>query len=218
MRIRGRLIDIQKSVLKIGSKKAEALVGLHCSTGSDTTGKFRKKGKTTWLKKFEAAPEKTVQAFVQLGKSMNVNDCVVEALEEFVCQGYCRNSKGASLSDVRWHLFSKSAKNGIDLPPTHAAFVQHIMLLDSPENEGWKLDSFGSYRAVGFTNLVAPKDILEFVKCGCTTGCHGNRCRCSKNKLPCTGMWECQSCENREKECFGVGDGDDDIDEEDVDC
>ena len=152
MRIRGRLIDIQKSVLKIGSKKAEALVGLHCFTGSDTTGKFRKKGKTTWLKKFEAAPEKIVQAFVQLGKSMNVNDRVVEALEEFVCQGYCRNFKDASLSDVRWHLFSKSAKNGIDLPPTHAAFVQHIIranyqstvwrqadnhiqLLDNPENQ-----------------------------------------------------------------------------------
>ena len=60
MRIWGRLIDIQKSVLKIGSKKAEALVGLHCFTGSDTIGKFRKKGETTWLKKFEAAPEKTV--------------------------------------------------------------------------------------------------------------------------------------------------------------
>ena len=45
MRIRGRHIDIQKSVLKIGSKKAEALVGLHCFTGSDTTGKFRKKAK-----------------------------------------------------------------------------------------------------------------------------------------------------------------------------
>ena len=94
----------------------------------------------------------------------------------------------------------------------------HIQLLDNPENQGWKLDSFGSYRAVGFTNLVAPKDILELVKCGCTTGCHGNRCRCSKNKLPCTGMCECQSCENREKECFVVGDGDDDIDEKDVDC
>ena len=86
MRIRGRLIDIQKSGLKIGSKKTEALVGLHCFTGSDTTGKFRKKGKTTWLKKFEAAPGKKVQAFVQLGKPMNVNDRVVEALGEFVCQ------------------------------------------------------------------------------------------------------------------------------------
>ena len=41
MRIRGRLIDIQKSVLKIGSKKAGALVELHCFTGSDTTGKFQ---------------------------------------------------------------------------------------------------------------------------------------------------------------------------------
>ena len=81
-----------------------------------------------------------------------------------------------------------------------------------------KLDSFRSYRAVGFTNLVTLKDILELVKCGCTTGYHGNRCRCSKNLLPCTDMCECQSCENREKECFVVGDGDDDIDEEDVDC
>ena len=197
--------------------------------------KVPKKGKTTWLKKFEAAPEKKVQAFVQLGKSMNVNDRVVGHWKNLFAKGICRNFKGASLSDVRWHLFSKSAKNGIDLPPTHAACVQHIMranyqstiwrqadnhiqLLDNPENQGWKLDSFGSYRAVGFTNLVAPKDILELVKCGCTTGCHGNRCRCSKNKFPCTDMCECQSCENREKECFVVGDGDDDIDEEDVNC
>ena len=78
--------------------------------------------------------------------------------------------------------------------------------LDNPENHGWKLDEFGSYRTVGFTNPVVPKDILGLVKCDCTTGCRRSRCRCSKNKLPCTDMCECQSCKNREKDSFVVGD------------
>ena len=57
---------------------------------------------------------------------------------------------------------------------------------------------------MGFANPVAPKDILELVKCDCITGCRGSRCRCFKNKLLCTGTCQCQSCENREKESLFV--------------
>ena len=80
------------------------------------------------------------------------------------------------------------------------------MKLDNSEKHGWELNDSGSYRAVGFTNSVAPNDILVLVMCGCTTGCQGNHCRCLKNKLLCTDMCECQSCENWEKESFELGD------------
>ena len=110
----GGLLIYRNPFLRLGVRKLKHWLDCIALLVPILLESSEKKGKTIWLKKFEAAPEKTVQEFVQLGKSMNVDDRVVEALEEFVCQGYCRNFKDASLSDVRWHLFSKSAKNGID--------------------------------------------------------------------------------------------------------
>ena len=118
------LIEIQKSVRNIWSIRAEALVGLHSFTASYTTGKFRTKGKVTLWKKFEAAQEKTVRVFIPLGNSTNVDEHV-EAMEKFVCQVYCRKFIGDNLSEVRWHLFTKSPNNGNDLPTTRITFEQH---------------------------------------------------------------------------------------------
>ena len=37
----------------------------------------------------------------------------------------------------------------------------------------------------------APTEVLELVKCNCTTGCADARCSCVKNELNCTPLCKC---------------------------
>ena len=55
---------------------------------------------------------------------------------------------------------------------------------------------------------TSPAEIksIKVAKCSCTTGCRGCRCECSKNNF--------QSWENRRKESFVVGDGEDEKENE----
>ena len=64
----------------------------------------------------------------------------------------------------------------------------------------------------------APKEVVELVKCGCTTKCEG-RCSCVKNKLNCTPLCKCYAsgCGNYySKTQQGAEEVQEDEDEEDV--
>ena len=91
------------------------------------------------------------------------------------------------------------------LPPSRDAFNQHVKRANfqsriwkesgapmqnvgDPVNHGWNRDEEGLYHAIGFENTIAPKDIIELVRCGCQTGCVSQRRRCLKNGLCCTDM------------------------------
>ena len=87
--------------------------------------------------------------------------------------------------------------------------------VDAPENHGQQKTENGSYSAVGFHEPIAPKDILELIRCGCTTGCKGCRCGCKKHMLCCTDMCDCDDCENQDAETFTLGN--DEEEEEDDD-
>ena len=47
----GKIFYISKLSKAIGERKCKALVGFHAFTGCDTTGKFKGKGKPTWVKR-----------------------------------------------------------------------------------------------------------------------------------------------------------------------
>ena len=69
-----------------------------------------------------------MQAFIQLGNSTNVDEQVVEGgIERVRLSSVCRKFEGANLSEVQWHMSSKSPKYGNNLHVVNRAFEQHLM-------------------------------------------------------------------------------------------
>ena len=175
--------DIYSSVKRIGHNKAKALIGFYAFTGCDTTGSFRKRGKIKWLKNFNCCADEFTDAFVEMGESEYPSDNILCTLERFVCEQYCPKYKGANLSEARWYLFQKNSKGMDLLPLSRDAFNQHVQRANfqsriwkesgapmqnvgDPVNHGWNRDEEGLYHAIGFENTIAPKDIIELVRCG----------------------------------------------------
>ena len=40
---------------------------------------------------------------------------------------------------------------------------------------------------------IQSDDLLEFVNCGCKSGCDSNRCGCKRAKLQCTELFKCRT-------------------------
>ena len=131
----------------------------------------------------------------------------VAALEEFLCQVYApKNCNIRSIPKLRWELFRSKNLEGEKLPPTIATFYPHLLRcnftsrrdksyntphpsLPPLEHSGWQLQE-DQYIPVRCLIGPAPKEVVELVKCGCTTNCEG-RCSCVKNELNCTPLCKC---------------------------
>ena len=58
---------------------------------------------------------------------------------------------------------------------------------------GWKLNETGGLEP-DWTDLPpAPKALLQFLSCGCKTGCTGGRCSCHRHNMVCTDVCSCAS-------------------------
>ena len=44
--------------------------------------------------------------------------------------------------------------------------------------------------------LLAPRQLMEFICCGCKKGCKTTRCSCKHDGLLCTDMSQCLDCSN----------------------
>ena len=67
-----------------------------------------------------------------------------------------------------------------------------------PTEWGWKLVN-GKLQPITTHLPPGPDELLQFVKCGCKTGCSTQRCSCVKHGLDCTSTCsECKglSCDN----------------------
>ena len=140
---------------------------------------------------------------------------VLESLEKWivVCYGGTkRPGTIETISQLRWYLYSKFQCDVEKLPPTAAAlkykiFRSHFVTLvlkrslnqiqniPSALNYGWE-SCDKVYNPIMTDELPAPLALIELSVCGCKTKCTTRRCKCFKNKLPCTDMCKCVDCEN----------------------
>lgn len=117
------------------------------------------------------------------------------------------------------------------LPPTRTALLSHVTCancismrdksytttctgLPPIEENGWRFEG-DAYIPVRCLAMPGPTAVTELTKCGCTTGCVGARCKCYRNKLPCTPLckWYATSCENVINDYIREGDIEDEDDE-----
>lgn len=160
----------------------------------------------------KATPDDTV-TMTTLGNNFEVTPEVESNCEEFVCHIY-GNKQSKSVNRVRYLLFTKKTESlGRCLPPTASALKFHTLRanyqagvwkralkqlpeIPSPYDNGWKRSQNGP-DPLWLDGYTAPKDILQFVSCGCKGNCNTNRCSCQKGSMQCTDV--CRSsdtCEN----------------------
>ncbi len=73
-------------------------------------------------------PIRTIDAFATLGRSETISEDIRTALEGFVCSLYRKSwSHATELAALRWELFKTSQAESDKLPPTKAAFDQHLL-------------------------------------------------------------------------------------------
>lgn len=123
-----RVLDIEECCRNLGSKKCNALLGIHTFTGSDWGGKFSGITKRKWMKLFLDLDDsdEILDALSYLGESLDDPTCeAIETLEKFVCRSYSKKIKCISLKKLRWELF-RTGKESEKLPPTKSSFIPHI--------------------------------------------------------------------------------------------
>ena len=107
----------------------------------------------------------------------------------------------------------KTGKSSDDvLPPTCDSLAQHInranfqaaiwrgclqpqICIPEADGKGCKLTN-DQLCVVWMTIPPAPDSLLEFVHCGCKTGCGTQQCSCQRASLKCTDVCSCVGCTN----------------------
>ena len=128
-------------------------------------------------------------------------------LERFVVTMYSRTSPHQDVNHARQSMFSQGTRGIESIPPTQAAFEQHVKRaafqagqvrgqtlhpmqeLPSATDWGWNLSSDGWIP----TWSILPegsKACNELIKCGCKSACRG-LCKYTKANLPCPALCTC---------------------------
>ena len=132
-----QMIDVGNVYSKIGHESAKALLGIHATTGCDSTSAFVRKGK---VKPFQLMLKntETVAAYAQMGQWDDLPDNMETIIEGHLCQLYGAKDGSTNINSIRYKKFieSYSPKNAlIDcntgkdvtlLPPCHRELVQHL--------------------------------------------------------------------------------------------
>ena len=171
-----RFVRVKDIPNAISLNRCVALTGFHAYTGCDVTGKFHGKGKASWWKIFVDAEDDTIAAFIALGCD-DLSKDNLRALEKFACKVFC--GAGTRVDNLA--------------EATHQA----SQILPNMEEFGWQRDNkTGKFIAKASSSPIAPKEILELVKCGCKGKCETSKCSCYSKRLSCTKMCHCTECEN----------------------
>lgn len=139
--------------------------------------------------------------------SSEIDSSTVHKLERFIINMYDRTSACFELYAARNFFFTKKSKLLEALPPTSAAFSQHVkravyqaclcwahcltktIPIHDPGHWGWHSD--GSRWSPFWSTLPeVSESSRELVKCFCKKGCTA-RCTCVKASLVCTALCQC---------------------------
>ena len=208
------------------------LLFVHAILGCDTTSRIFGFGKAIALKLIQTSQKFIEHAQVFNQEGCTQNEVAVSGEKAIMCL-YKTNSKVCDLNSLRHQKlidFIKTSSKAIQpkqLPPSSAATKFHSFRVYhqiqtwknrklDPENWGWKSVD-GRMIPIQTKQEIAPKELLQFGRCHCKTGCVTKQCSCRKMGIGCTTA--CGSCKGvcqnmgEEIECDGVTD---DIDEADL--
>ena len=198
----------------LGERRVLSLRGFHALSGCDTTSRILGKSKTAWWNAFVTASDRVIQALIELGVGDEPCVQVLSGCEEFICQLFSSKKHTFSrAADLRWHFFCKLKPNqGVEkLPPTQGAMHEHIRRAHlqcsmwqqvltacpsilEPTKLGWSQERAVEELTPVLTRVpLAPKSVLEMVKCGCVKSFCSGHCSCKNNNLPCTELCACEA-------------------------
>lgn len=204
-----RLLPVHAITRGLGPSKSKALPMFHALTGCDTVSCFYGKGKRSAWEAWNSYPEVT-DVFINLysiSVSSEIDSSTVHKLERFIIIMYDRTSACFELDAARKFFFTKKSKLLEALPPTSAAFSQHVkravyqaclcwahcltktIPIHDPGHWGWHSD--GTRWSPFWSTLPeVSESSRELVKCFCKKGCTA-RCTCVKASLVCTALCQC---------------------------
>jgi len=205
----GKLIDITATALKLGDKCFD-LLAVHALSGCDTVSYPFGKGKISAL---NLLLELDLNLRVFTEPDAEEQDWVKAGID-FLSYLYCGKLVD-SLNNLRYTLFSKKKDPPKikSLPPTDKSAVEHVkrarlqVLIwraadqnDPPATNlsmfGWKIEEDIPVPVHG--TVVAPKELLELVACGCKTvpPCSKANCSCRSAGVSCTTYCKCEAKEH----------------------
>ena len=210
-----RLLPVHAISKTLGPKMCQAMPIFHALTGCDTVSSFFGKGKRSAWEAWKSYPAVT-DAFNNLYSATEhsgIDPSTVRVLERFIVVMYDRTSECTDLDAARKFLFTKKTKSLDSLPPTSAAFVQHLKRAvyqavlcwsnslkrnvesHDPSHWGWSKD--GSRWVPFWSTLPEVSECSrELIHCWCKKGCTG-RCKCVRANLVCTALCHCDGECNR---------------------
>eukprot|EP00057_Strongylocentrotus_purpuratus_P021683 XP_011676157.1 PREDICTED: uncharacterized protein LOC105444073 [Strongylocentrotus purpuratus] len=219
----------------LGDSVANALIGLHCFSGCDSTSCFYGRSKKKPLKLMTESVDFQA-AFQKFGATFSVEESLVDTMEKFVCRLYDQDC--TSVNTARYNKFLMGTKAEMNMPPTHDALVKHLMranyqsaihtrcleqypVIPSPHNHGWKVTDT-NIEVVWGDLPPAPSTLLELTYCSCKkTSCEEpkaagkGRCSCRQHNITCTDLCRCINCKNSAQAEHNMDEEDTDNEDED---
>ncbi|CAM1319304.1 Uncharacterised protein g7168 [Pycnogonum litorale] len=205
----GKVIDITATASKLGDKCFD-LLAVHALSGCDTVSYPFGKGKVSALN-------------LMLKLDLNLHVFTEPDAEEvdwmkagidFLSYLYCGKIM-ESLNNLRYTLFSrkKDPPKIQTLPPTDKSAIEHIKRarlqvliwraadqIEPPADNiflfGWRIEDDVPVPVHGI--VVAPKELLKLVACGCKSvaPCSRANCSCQSAGVSCTSYCKCEAKEH----------------------
>lgn len=197
-----RVWNIKAVKQHLGPAVCSHILFMHAILGCDTTSSVYGIGKGVALKKFTISSDFREQAMVFDTHSASTTDVVEAGEKALVC---LYNGKlGEGLNSLRYKRFCEKVATStshvlpMSLPPTSAAAKFHSLRVyyqvqqwkgtaDEllPSDWGWK-ESDGEFIPVQTDLPPAPQELLQIIRCTCTTDCSSLRCGCRKHNIECS--------------------------------
>ena len=153
--------------------------------------------------------------FRQLGSCYFPSSETFQHLEKFVCALYGQDGI-SHVNEARYRLFKLGNFSDENLPPNKDCLYHHIRRVNyqtliwkksfdavinapDPAEHGWVINN-DEIELKWMSIDAAPEELLQFVNCGCKTGCESNRCGCKRANLHCTELCKCENCNNRSQD------------------
>ena len=123
-----REIPIHEICNRLGRDVCRALPLFHALSGCDTTSQLLGIGKKTAWDRWTCMPEITqvLLSVLDNPESFTLNSLGMSSLERFCVIMYSKSCSSQTLNDARLKLFSNGTKTLDTLPPTSAAYFQHV--------------------------------------------------------------------------------------------
>ena len=188
-----RYLPIHKIASSLTTKQREGLPFFHALTGCDTVSFFSGRRKKTAFQAWKCYPEAT-EVFRALSLPQTIlSEQQFRVLERFVVIMYSRTSPHQDVNHARQSMFSQGTRSIESIPPTQAAFEQHVKRaafqaghvwartlhpmqeLPSAADWGWNL-SLDGWIPTWSTLPEASKACNELIKCGCKSACRRQTC------------------------------------------